>query len=190
MNADRKNRHALVVGGTGMLRAASIAIANRSYEITSVARTRRSLSALDSAIPPETTHHALSLDWSDPEAFLRAIEHHLSDTAPPDLVVAWVHDDELTLRLAPLVGSDRPRRFFHVIGSGGKDPSIVARSLREEFEAPPNVSYHQVILGFERSSGRSRWLTNDEISAGVLEAIERERTQFVVGTVEPWSARP
>jgi hypothetical protein len=44
-------RHTLVIGGTGMLRQASIQLAGRSQRLTSVARTRRSLAALDAALP-------------------------------------------------------------------------------------------------------------------------------------------
>lgn len=185
-------RHALIIGGTGMLREASIAIARRAREITSIARTRRSLTALDAAFSAHTgTHHTLSLDWSDPENFLHAVKQHLAITEPPDLILAYLHDVRLTLRLTPLVSTGSSTcRFFHVIGSVTTDPLLVAASLLEQFEPLPNVLYYQVILGYRLSNGRSRWLTNAEISEGVLEAIEQQRNQSVVGAVRPWSSHP
>lgn len=51
--------------------------------------------------------------------------------------------------------------------------------------------YHAVILGFVLlPGGQSRWLTNSEISQGVLDAIAAEAKRHIVGTVEPWSRRP
>jgi hypothetical protein len=47
-----------------------------------------------------------------------------------------------------------------------------------------------VILGFVLEGGHSRWLRNAEISQGVLQAIDTDAKRFVVGTIEPWSARP
>lgn len=61
---------------------------------------------------------------------------------------------------------------------------------RARFEALPNIVYHEVILGFVTEGEDSRWLTHDEISRGVLTAIDGQASRFIVGTVEPRSARP
>ncbi|NLG69565.1 MAG: hypothetical protein GX496_08420 [Firmicutes bacterium] len=52
------------------------------------------------------------------------------------------------------------------------------------------MRYREVILGFVVEPSGSRWLTHDGISPGVLEAIDRDAPRWIVGTVEPWSARP
>jgi len=52
------------------------------------------------------------------------------------------------------------------------------------------IDYQAVVLGFVVDNGASRWLNNDEISAGVLSAIDSEKPVAIVGTVEPWSAKP
>ena len=36
----------------------------------------------------------------------------------------------------------------------------------------------------------SRWLTDEEISSGVLKAIEEDKERFVIGVTEPWSKKP
>ena len=36
----------------------------------------------------------------------------------------------------------------------------------------------------------SRWLTNTEISNGVIDGIMNEKDYFIVGKIEPWERRP
>ena len=180
--------HTLIVGGTGMLAGASVALAARTEHVTSVARTRRSLAALDAVIADSgcgCVHHTLSLDWHAPERFLGEIERHVTATALPDLVVAWIHDDELALRLPETLATpDRPPTFVHVVGSASGSARAVAAAARHRLERRQTaVRYRQVILGANRSGGGVRWLTHHEISAGVLEAMERGQARFVVGTV-------
>ena len=50
--------------------------------------------------------------------------------------------------------------------------------------------YRQVLLGFVPEGDGARWLTNDEISAGVLAAIDEDTALFRIGVTRPWSLRP
>ena len=172
-----------------MLQAASVELASRSRKMTSIARTERSLQALNSAITEsKCTHHMLALDWTEPEDFLHALQAHLGRTESPDLVVAWMHDDELAIRVASLAATQPVSRFFHVVGSASSDPSLNAATLRQR---PPHSinTYHQVILGYVRAGSGTRWLTNQEISAGLLDAIARAEPEYVVGTIQPLPSR-
>lgn len=177
--------HTLVIGGTGMLRAASMILAHRSKILTSVARTRRSLNTLGRDLSVDGMEHlTLQLDWRAPEHFLEGIEHHIGQTGCPDLVVAWIHDDALTLRVATRLAEACPmRRFYHVIGSATENPLKIADSIRTSTAIDTPGNYHQVVLGRHLEGGRGRWLTHQEISQGVLEAIERQDTRYVVGTL-------
>jgi hypothetical protein len=80
--------------------------------------------------------------------------------------------------------------YFHVLGSAADDPSQPDDARRSRFAALSDLVYHEVILGFIVDRGTSRWLTHDEISAGVLAAIDRGAPRSIVGTTRPWSARP
>lgn len=175
-----------------MLRSATVALAERSIAVTSVAHTEKSLSALGAILRTlPCTHHMLRLDWSLPDQFIGSVIRHLEVVGPPDLVIGWFHDDQLGVRLASLLGSRGfPLRFVQILGSSAADPSLGASSLLKEFHLPHAVSYHQVVLGFVISGRRSRWLTDEEISNGVLRAIAQAAPQHVVGTICPWSARP
>jgi len=79
-------------------------------------------------------------------------------------------------------------RIVHVLGSASRDPATLGS------EAPRRqhrVRYQRVLLGFVVEQGRSRWLTDAEISAGALAAVDDpDADPYVVGQVEPWSAHP
>ena len=172
--------HTVIIGGTGMLSAASVQLSGQSRRLTSVARTRESLARLDAALPKgHGVHHMLSLDWSVSEAFLQGIAKHIEATEPPDLVVAWVHNEQLGIRIASALRSNV--QFFHVIGSATASPGNLAARVQREANVPSNVAYHQVVLGSVLQGGHARWLTNEEISNGVLAAIHERQARFVVG---------
>lgn len=179
--------HVLIVGGTGMLFEASLSLARNCRVLTSIARTERSLRRLDAAIGKAgCVHHMCAIDWSRPDAFVQRVTEHLREEGDADLVLAWLHDDHLGPRLATtLAPACGTCAFFQVRGSAAANP---ANWL--EANLPTSIDYHQIVLGFRIDGGSSRWLRDDEISAGVLAAIEHPRDVAVVGTVEPWSRHP
>jgi hypothetical protein len=129
-------------------------------------------------------------DYYDEAGFRRALDAATDRSGPVDLAVAWFH----TLKLpAPrLVAEWVSGRMFQVLGSATADPShperlVVARAIAADL---PGCAARQVVLGFKVEGGRSRWLTDAEISGGVLDAVRSDRPYSVVGQVEPWSARP
>jgi len=177
--------HALVVGGTGMLRAAVVALA-RDREVSVVARPGRRVEALALEVPRV---HAAPADWRDGAAFEAALDAAVAARGPFDLALAWIHSDAAPG--AAIAAARRVRgRFLLVLGSASADPSRPEASRRAEFEALPGVSFHEVVLGFVVEGGRSRWLADAEITRGVLDAIARPGPRSVVGVVTPWSARP
>ncbi|RAP56236.1 hypothetical protein [Oleiagrimonas sp. MCCC 1A03011] len=167
-----------------MLQTASVQLATSSLQVTSVARTDRSLAALHSLIPERqrAMHHMVQLDWSEQDAFLAGIQSHIESTEPPDLVLAWIHNDKLALRLASTLGKFQ-LAFFHVIGSATSNPARVASRVSSALQPSASIQYYQVVLGAAKDGGHVRWLTHAEISAGVLKAIQSHRPQFVVGAL-------
>ena len=183
--------HALIIGGTGMLCRATVAIAKRSRQLTAVARTHASLNILASLLSDRTSDSYHSADWDQPEQFVSRLQRLTHEIGYPTFVLAWLHDINLGPRIAMAVSRpDRPCDFFQVLGSSGCSPQGPATDMRSQVGAAANLRYFQVVLGFMHDAGATRWLTNDEISDGVLEAIRKRKTQHVVGTVEPWDQRP
>lgn len=186
--------HALVVGGTGMLRGLTLALAGRGLVVSVIARNRDRLHALAAAADSLTgAINPIPLDYRDGEELRSALRRALAAYGPVGLAVCWIHSTapEAVGQIARVIGSRGARsRLFHVRGSAAANPAEKAQRLPEWLAHCPNVQYRQVILGFVVEGARSRWLTHQEISDGVLAAVDADAPFFIVGTVEPWSMRP
>jgi len=175
--------HALVVGGTGMLRDAVVALA-RDRDVTVVARPGRRIEALAREIPRV---HAAPADWHDADALGAALDAAIAARGPFDLAVAWIHSDAPA---AVLVAARRVRgRFVQVLPCEAEQPKAPRPSRRPEIEAL-GLPFHEVVLGWIAEGRRSRWLTDAEISRGALAGIADPRPRSIVGVVAPWTARP
>lgn len=129
-------------------------------------------------------------DYYDEVGFSTALDTAVAASGPVDLAVTWIH----TLKIAaPRQVAEKTRgRMFQVLGSAAADPARpeVLDLGRAVADGLPDCRLRQVILGFVVEPGRSRWLTDADISGGVLEAIRADRPLSVIGRTEPWSDRP
>jgi hypothetical protein len=174
--------HILVVGGTGMLSGLVEALAGDGGRLSLLSR--RASRAAGGRIA------AYDCDYYDAVAFEAALARAVADSGPIGLAVAWFH----TLKIAaPRLLAEQVRgRLFQVLGSATADPARPERlaTAAAVVGGLPQCAVRQVVLGFRVEDGRARWLTDAEISAGVLQAVREDRTFAVVGQVEPWAARP
>lgn len=192
MNPPPDFEHTLIIGGTGMLREATLALARRSHVLTAVSHSRSALRDLGQTLTGVACERRLlSLDWTRPAEFIVTLKRHVDTAGAPNLVVAWLHEPALGAVVANTVSVPGERcDFFHVLGSDAADPARELDTLAATLQPRGELHYHQVILGFQKGEAGSRWLTHAEISAGVLEAIERRAPSHTVGLVSPWSDRP
>jgi NAD(P)-dependent dehydrogenase (short-subunit alcohol dehydrogenase family) len=185
--------HALVIGGSGMLRWACIGLAAQGARVTVIARNPGRLDALvESAVGLPGPIVPLSCDYRDPAALTSTIDWVIRDLGRPDPTIAWMRsesDESLHAAARALAGGSSPARFVHVLPSAGRSP-VLRRRLRDQFALYPLLRYRQVVLGFTTDEGVSRWLTDTEISEGVLRSLECRDDEWVVGRVHPWSERP
>lgn len=182
--------HVLVVGGTGMLRRVSMKLASRGHTTSVVARTKADLDQMAAANPLVVP---VPVDYADGAALQTAVRETIDAHGPFALVVAWIHDSapDAPLQIAELAAADAKwLRYVHVLSSTADDPSVQQPGRRAAFEHIDGLRYEEVILGFVVEGDASRWLTDAEISAGVLGAIDRPAPRTIVGTTRPWSARP
>jgi len=171
----------LIVGGSGMLAGLGRALCERAERVSILARNEKRIRAVSDAVEP------LVCDYNDGVALAEA----LSLIEAPDLVVAWIHGRAPQSRRAFAECLSAEGRFVQVLGSALGDtahPERLAEMAKAADGLP--IDYQAVVLGFVVENGQSRWLSNDEISAGVLSAIDSEKAVSIVGTVEPWSAKP
>lgn len=184
-------KHALIVGGTGMLSGVTRRLL-RNYDIVSViARNTRGFDRLENESGKLSTKlNRLVVDYADYKKLTGSLLKAIKDYGEISLCVSWVHS---TAPLAPLIiakviNDAHPADFYEVLGSA---VSLEGTEKREEsFRAFDKLSYHSIILGFVIEGNNSRWLTNQEISTGVIESIEKGEKTQIIGVKEPWSQKP
>ncbi|MDP3870824.1 hypothetical protein [Phenylobacterium sp.] len=173
-------RHVLVVGGTGMLSELVKALAGDGGRLSLLSRRASRMAGAD----------GFDCDYYDDATFAGALEAAVVRSGPVDLAVAWFHT--LKTPAARRLAEQVQGRLFQVLGSAAADPAHPDRLGAAERTADglSQCAVRQVVLGFKVETGRSRWLTNSEISQGVLEAVRADRALTIIGQTEPWSARP
>lgn len=117
----------------------------------------------------------IQADYLDKTGFQEVIESFVETYGKPELIVSWVHSTSAStpLLLAQYCTGD----FYDINGSSAREPSHMSRG-REPLITKLGVKYHRVILG----QIDDRWLTNDEISGGVREALKAAQPEYIVGT--------
>jgi molybdopterin-guanine dinucleotide biosynthesis protein A len=163
--------HALVVGGTGMLAGVTRALAARGHTVTSVARRAAAMQAdnagytvLQDRIAP------VALDYRESGRLAEGLARAVAERGPIELAVCWIHTD------AP----EAPRIVADALAAGGRLVQVFGTRVWPLEDAPLHVAYRQVLLG-EKDG---RWLTHDEISSGVLAAVDADRPLHLVGVRE------
>lgn len=178
-------KHALVIGGTGMLKEATLWLTEQDYHVSVIARNSSKMKRLMMECNNPDSITPILVDYKDSELFaaeLRKLHGKI------DLVVAWIHSvapEALGIITSTFASQRDTWQLYHVLGSSSNISEI-----KKKVQAPDNCSYHQVQLGFILEGNASRWLTNEEISSGVIAAIESGRALHVVGVLEPWEKRP
>lgn len=160
---------ALVIGGSGMLTGAVLALAE-SYDVVGVVA--RDTTKLDKLQDSSSHIIPIAVDYSDTVHFSTVLDNFLKETGNPELVVSWVHDH--TPEAALIAAKHCTGDFYDITGHAGIQPNHPSYEREAELS---QVKYHRVIL----SCKGSRWLTNDEISDGVLTAITQDLKQYIVG---------
>jgi hypothetical protein len=155
-------RRALVIGGTGMLADATRILATLSEVILLAGRNAGSFARQEGSqfVP-------VDLDWND-ERFRTVLEGALAREGQMDRALLWLHQPERMLPwLLPLLANAHT-----VLVLGSVHSAVVA--------LPQNVV--SVRLGSKATHDGRRWLTNEKISAGAIEALRSGR-DVIVGEI-------
>jgi len=193
-----RQRHALVVGGTGMLRGVVLHLAAAGWVVSVIARNADELAELAQAAAAPGRVEPLPLDYSDDAALNAGVAGAIERHGPLTLVVAWVRPNApnalgIIARLADGAAGEAAGercRFFRILGSAAADPSHERRGRGAAFRALEGLAYREIVLGFRIEGDSSRWNTKDEIAEGVIRAIEEDLPESVIGTVRPWEMNP
>jgi hypothetical protein len=167
--------HALVVGGSGMLAGLCRRLAAEAWQVTVVGRDGAKLARATAGDPRLTP---LSVDYEDLTALAAALEAAVAARGPIVLAVCWIRSWAPQSLLAAAHTVAAGGRLFHVVGSQASGASAAAAG---RLECRPDLRYRRVELGAVRTGAHERWLTHEEISDGVHEAIRSDRPYHLIG---------
>lgn len=153
--------HVVVVGGTGMLAAVTGSLAERGHAVTSIARRP---GEVDRGIVP------VPLDYRDGDRLASELARAAEERGPIELAVCWIHTD------APAASGI----VAAALAPGARLVQVFGTRVWPLERIPIHVAYRQVLLG--AMDGRS--LTHEEISAGVLGAVDADLPVCVVGELQ------
>ena len=154
-----------------MLAGLVAALSERGDAVTVVARSPRPL-------PPRAV--LLAVDYRSTEGLRRGLADAIRERGPIELAVCWIHTD------AP----DAPRVVAESLAFGGRLVQVFGNRVWPLSPVPNRVEYAQVLLGAVREESGSRWLADDEISTGVLAAVDAGDAVAVVGERQGDTDRP
>lgn len=179
----------LLIGTTGMLKSAAQQIAEDTQGDVVVLSRRASYFSFDDAALNRRTR-AYDIDWTDGPSFLSSLDEIAASHGPFTASLIWMHgrDEPLRSHIAHLMAADGT--LVEVLGSAASRPSALGEVRVRHMQGLRHVRYRQVLLGFVHEDGQSRWLTHDEICAGVLQAYASDDRVTIAGQVEPWNLRP
>lgn len=177
----KRNAHALVIGGTGMLAEVCLYLAREGYCVSVIGRTQSKFERLQFESPPNSIFPIIT-NYDTHEVF-QEIDQAIRDRGVFDLIVSWTPNYSTLEHICEMNNSLEPFRLFHIKGS--------RRYFEDEIIQIPNkCHYRKVFLGFVIEEGASRWLTHKEIANGVIRQIRTDEKEGIIGQIEPYEARP
>jgi hypothetical protein len=183
--------HALVVGGTGMLRGVCLELAARGWVVSVLARRHSGLGLLAAEVRDLAAHEGmgggsinpLPADYEDSGMLAARIRSARAAHGAISLALCWIHStapDAFDLVTELLSNPRRPCRVFRVVGSG-YEPQPENEGRTQEPGHTEGVLVRRVVLGSVREGQGRRWLTHEEIARGVIGAIDRDEARCVIG---------
>jgi hypothetical protein len=167
--------YVIIIGGTGMLSCASRKITSQVDDVLLIARNPGKL-AIDINARP------LQLDWKVKPTTEASIGL-LKSEPKADILISWIHDDGLWCLQQFEDLLVKGGRSIRVHGSAAGDPSEGVKT-----DPPPirnDIQRQNIVLGWKEENGRRRWLTDDEISEGVITAFKNPKlTSMIVGQID------
>jgi len=189
--------HILVVGGTGMLYNVCRHLCESVDTVTVIARNKERLNRLGSETKKLVgSINPLSLDYAVYKQLKDDLKKSIITHGPVELAICWIHTSkapEAATIIADIIDKQNNLtkcKYYQLLSSATADPSHEKIDISKNFNSFDNIDFRTILLGFVVERKASRWLTDREICLGVIEAIENDTRNSIIGTVEPWNKRP
>jgi len=181
----------LIIGGTGMLRDTTDYFISNNFRVSVIGRDMQRLNLFAIKYPNLKTIHVISQDYRDTSKFIETIEMNIKKYGVFDIIICWIHSNAITslLELINVLEKHNNKSiFYHVKGSSFY--SATKNNLFNNMSLKKKLDYREIFLGFKVENGFSRWLTNKEISVGLIDAVNSNKTKFIIGQIEPLELLP
>ena len=179
--------HTLLVGSTGMLADAARWLIARSNHALVLGRDQEKLRRVTDSAPDRAT--PAPIDHHDRPALQSLLRTHTERRGSFDLALVWLHSDALPSLPTIADACTHDARLILVRSSATADfsrPTPPEAAILDKL----TICVQRVVLGFVIEPSGSRWLTDEEISQGAIDAITSGKPHSMVGVTEPWESRP
>jgi hypothetical protein len=171
-----------------MLKKVSQFLAAHDNTVSVISRTQSELNALkQEAMKSEGKINPLALDYRDQDNLKEQLEDAIAEFGGITLVVNWMHSDAIDSSeiIAEVLNRTSPFcRYFQVLPSEPDDVRRGHAYYDDPFKHLDKVLYRKIILGIADEDGVSRWLSDDEISNGIIDALRNDRKDAVIGSMD------
>ncbi len=177
-------KHALVVGGTGMLSEVSLWLMEMGYQTSVIGRSKEKHDRLMKKATHSDLMNSLKVDYHNHSLLEEQIRKSIQKYGPISLVVSWTPSTQALEIVNKLVSEYiKHWHLYQVKGS--------RRYFNDDIlNVPSNCTQSSIYLGFILEGNHSRWLTHEEISAGVIQHIQSGNSESLIGRIHPYEKRP
>lgn len=170
-----------------MLAPVAVWLAKNGWHVSVIGRRMDRLEDLQRKIG-KNDFTAIQADYRDKEVLRNKLSAASAERGAFNLVIGWIRSDaesSISEIFKLNCSQNSLWTFLHILGST-KNPNETRNSLK----IPYGCIYRQVQLGFKIEGKTSRWLTNEEISEGVISSVHNKSTLTIIGQTEPPDMRP
>jgi NAD(P)-dependent dehydrogenase (short-subunit alcohol dehydrogenase family) len=180
-------KHALVVGGTGMLKDVVLNLAEKFDVVSVIAKNSFGLNALwEEAQSRGLKVNPLQLDYRDNEDLLEVMQDTIKTHGNITLVVSWIKmnaPDAINIISSCLDRQNCEVGFYDILSTVfHKNPDIVISQMESMFDEHARIKYHNILL--DMSDIDRKWPSNEHISQEIMKAIESNAERYEVDNPE------
>ena len=185
MMNNQKKQHLLVIGGTGMLSQAVLYFASQYSTISVIARHQGGLNRLKAQAGENSEiFNLLAVDYRNYGKLVKKVSESVQEFGDVNTIISWIHStapDALQTVCRDLDSNSGKINLFEIVSSErGKIPNYHVQQAKG-FSLFQSIKYHSILLGAVKDGSSLRWLTHDEISDGVIDAVENLKVNTIIG---------